>query len=203
MNPTRKTPPSPERVERLRAALARRQPDLTVVLEGVRDIHNVNGILRTCDGAGVFEVHLLYTNGVFPNFHQVGRRSSMGARKWVEKRLHDNTATCFGTLRREGFRILASRLDDEAKELGEVDFTGPTAIVLGNEHDGVSPEAASFADETFRIPMLGVAQSLNVSVAAGIALYEGVRQRTAKGLYDTSRLDPDVFERMLEQWKAL
>ena len=88
------------------------------------------------------------------------------------------------------------------KVLYDIDFTQKVAVMFGNEHRGVSEIAESLCDETFYIPMHGMAQSLNVSVAAAVTLYEAQRQRNNKGLYDVTELSQNDFDRFIDKWCA-
>ncbi len=190
---------STRRLERIRAVLARRQPGLKVVMENIHDPHNVSAILRSCDAVGVMGVELLYTVEKFP---RIGRKSSSSANKWIDRRRHTSVTGCFDLLRSEGTTILATRLGDMARSLYDVDLTGNVALVFGNEHRGVSDEAASLADGLIRIPMMGMIGSLNVSVAAAVCLYESLRQRLRAGLYDESALSPERLEELFVDWAA-
>ncbi|HXF99326.1 MAG TPA: RNA methyltransferase, partial [Bacteroidota bacterium] len=149
--------------------LRRRQPDLTVVLENIHDPHNVSAVLRSCDAVGVMQVELLYYIEKFP---RIGKKSSSSANKWLERRKHTSVDECYTTLRREGFTIYATRLGADAVSLYDLDLTKKVALVFGNEHRGVSDEAAEKADGNFMIPMVGMIQSLNISVACAVSLYE-------------------------------
>jgi tRNA (guanosine-2'-O-)-methyltransferase len=184
-------------LERLRSVLERRQPGLTVVIENVHDPHNVSAILRSCDAVGVARVELLYTVEKFP---RIGKKSSSSANKWVERRRHTSVAACFETLRGEGFQILATRLGSGTRPLYACALAQPTAFVLGNEHRGVSEEAAAGADACISIPMMGMIESLNVSVAAAVCLYEALRQRSAAGMYSTPQIPPDLLESLFSEW---
>ena len=188
---------SARRVEKFQAVIGRRQSDLTVVIENVFDPHNVSAILRTCDAVGILRIELLYTVEPFP---KMGKKSSSSAAKWIERRKHRSLESCFSTLRSEGFRILASRPGPDSRSLYEVDLTGPSAIVLGNEHRGVSDEAAEMADALIGIPMMGMVESLNVSVAAAVFLYEALRQRSVADLYAVPRLGEAERASLLEAW---
>jgi tRNA (guanosine-2'-O-)-methyltransferase len=190
-------PATPRRIERFRSVISRRQRDLTVVLENIHDPHNVSAILRSCDAVGILRVELLYTIEKFP---ALGKKSSSSASKWVECRKHRDVAACYAALRREGFKVLATAVADAAPDLFDLDLTGPVAIVLGNEHRGVSTEASSLADGLFRIPMSGMIESLNVSVAAAVCLFEAYRQRVRSGRVSTSALAGDEQSRLLEEW---
>jgi len=188
---------SDRRAEKFRGVLARRQTDLTVVLENIHDPHNVSAILRSCDAVGVLRVELLYTTEKFP---RIGRKSSSSANKWLERRPHRSVEGCYAALRSEGFRICATHLGGESLSLYALDLTGPVALVFGNEHRGVSGESAAQADLRFHIPMMGMIQSLNVSVAAAVSLYETLRQRTAAGGYAGPSIPPDERERLFNDW---
>ena len=177
--------------------LGKRLPDLTVVLENIHDPHNVSAILRTCDAVGVVRVELLYTCESFP---KIGKKSSSSASKWVERRKHASVEECYSLLRGEGYRIIATRVDAEAQTLYESTLTGKVALVLGNEHRGVSEEAARQADSRLSIPMRGMIESLNVSVAAAVLLYEALRQRLARGPIPVPALPPEQYDAMLADW---
>ena len=188
---------SNRRLARIRAVLERRQPDLTVVMENIHDPHNVSAVLRSCDAAGVLQVELLYTVEKFP---KIGRKSSSSANKWLARRKHTSVEECYATLRREGYRIYATHLAADAVQLYDIDLTRPSALVFGNEHRGVSDEAARLADANVQIPMMGIIQSLNVSVACAVALFEALRQRQMCGMYDTPRLDRSLLEQLYQEW---
>lgn len=182
---------------RLEFVLRHRQPDLTVVMENIHDPHNVSAILRSCDAAGVKEVQLLYTLEQFP---RIGKKSSASAAKWVERRKFRSVDECYTVLRKEGFRIYSTHLGSQSRSIYDVDFTEKTAIVFGNEHRGVSDEAADRADGTIQIPMLGMIQSLNVSVACAIVLYEALRQRLEQGQYAKSKFAEKKLRELLAEW---
>ncbi len=187
---------TPARYTRLRTILDRRQPDLTVLMDDLRKPHNVSAVIRTCDAVGVFEVH-----GVTPTESFKARRSSAGGTgRYVPIRLHSTTEEAVGALRSRGFRILAAHLTPDARDFRAVDFTLPTAILLGTEKEGVSAEAEDLVDGSIIIPVLGAVPSLNVSVAAAVILYEAQRQREAAGLYDIPRLDDATCQRLLFEW---
>ena len=104
------------------------------------------------------------------------------------------------SLRAQNMQILATTFTPTAKPLRTWDFTRPTAIIMGNEHSGVNEELISMADGELYIPMYGMIQSFNVSVAAAVILSEACRQREAAGFYDNPRLEPDELERRLALW---
>ncbi len=177
--------------------LEQRQPDLTVVMENIHDPHNVSAMLRSSDAVGIYEVNLVYTTTKYP---KIGSKSSSSANKWIGRRKFSSIPECYQQLRKEGFQILATRLDENAKQLYEFDLTLPTAFVFGNEHEGVSDDAALLADATVYIPMMGMIQSLNVSVACAVTIYEALRQRIQKGYYSNPRFDEQQLKKLKEEW---
>ncbi len=185
------------RLNKIVSAVKARQFSLHVVLENIHDPHNVSAILRSCDAVGVPKVALLYNYEPFPKLSRV---VSASANKWIEKEKFKTTEECFGKLRSEGYKIYASALNEKAVDLHSIDFTQKISIVLGNEHRGASKEVLEQADEIFYIPMFGMVQSLNVSVASAVTLYEALRQRKAKGLYEDNGLSEEEINHVVEQW---
>lgn len=188
---------SEKRSKKIDFVVRNRQHSFQVVLENIHDPHNVSAIFRTCDAAGIPSVSLIYNYEKFP---RIGKKSSASAYKWVEKQKFDSVIECYSKLRQDGFQIIASSISKESKELYDIDFTKKSVIVLGNEHRGVSDEAADLADHKFQIPMFGMVQSLNVSVAAAITLYEALRQRKASGMYPAKDLSEIELFNIIEKW---
>ncbi|HEY6951869.1 MAG TPA: RNA methyltransferase [Bacteroidota bacterium] len=188
---------SERRLAKLESVIRHRQPDLTVILENIHDPHNVSAILRSCDAAGVVEVQLVYTVEEFP---RLGKKSSASATKWVDHRKFKSVKECFDKLHKEGYTIYATHLSKRTAPLYKLDLTKRVALAFGNEHRGVSEDAASLADGNFQIPMFGMIQSLNVSVACAVSLFEAVRQRMSAGRYDGSPLDDTSVKKLLKQW---
>ena len=173
-----------------------RQPDLTVVCENIHDPHNVSAILRSCDAVGIPAIHLLYTTEMFP---KLGRKSSASANKWIEIKKHKKHQELKRILHEQQLVIYATSLNPAAKNIYEIDWTKPAAILLGNEHRGVSSEALQIADQQIAIPMFGMVESLNVSVAAAVILYEVCRQRLQAGQYLIKK-DEYWIKQNLEKW---
>lgn len=188
---------SERRLAKLESVIRHRQPDLTVIMENIHDPHNVSAVLRSCDAAGVMEIQLVYTDEKFP---KLGKKSSASAKKWVEQRQFKNVGECYKQLHKEGFIVYATHLGRGATSLYDLDLTGKVALAFGNEHRGVSEESAELADANFMIPMAGMIQSLNVSVACAVTLFEAVRQRIAAHRYDASSFDEKEVKKMLKKW---
>jgi tRNA (guanosine-2'-O-)-methyltransferase len=179
------------RSEKIYACVSRRQPSLSIVLENVHDPHNVSAVLRSCDAVGVIDVHLVYHTG--QSFPELGEKSSASARKWVLTHKHSSIDECYDFLRKEGKKILTTGMSNEARSLYAIDFTEPIAIVFGNEHAGVSEEAILKADGNMLIPQVGMIQSLNISVACAVTLYEAFRQRSLKGMFDSIQMEETML----------
>ena len=185
------------RLQKIRRVLRLRQPDLTVVLEDIHDPHNVSAVLRSADAVGIGEVHLVYTSEEFP---KIGRKSSASALKWVVRRKSRSVEECYSRLRKQGFRIYASQLDSDSLCLFDLNLRDKVALVFGNEHRGVSEQAAALADARFMIPMHGMIESLNVSVACAVSLYEALRQRLEHGDFSRLKLGDTALRALAEEW---
>jgi len=184
------------RRERVATVLARRQPDLTVVAESVHKPHNLSAVLRSCDAVGIGTVHAIQPTGGVPTY----TATSASAERWVDVIIHGSVTAAVRHVRRSGAIVYAAHLSDSAVDYRSVDYVKPCAIVIGNERDGVSREAADLADEHIVIPMLGMVQSLNVSVATAVILFEAQRQRMAAGMYDQPRYDRAELEAVSARW---
>jgi tRNA (guanosine-2'-O-)-methyltransferase len=174
------------RKEKFFEVARRRQPDLTVILENVTDMHNIGAVLRSCDSTGIAEIFVLHTEPhLQTDFVVVGKRTSMGTRKWVEVRYFTDLQACFDKVRAQYGHILAAQPGASSQQLYQLDLTQPHALLFGNEHSGLSAEALQKADGNFFIPHMGMAESLNISVACAVTVYEAYRQRALKGYYET------------------
>jgi tRNA (guanosine-2'-O-)-methyltransferase len=178
--------------------IEKRQKDLTVLLENVFDPHNISAVMRTCDSVGIGTIYTLYTEQA-PHNH-AGFRSSAGAWKWIEKVDYQDTGICMEALREKYGRVCAAHLDAGATPVFDFDFTKPVAIVFGNEQKGCTPELLEKCDGSIYIPQVGMAQSLNISVACAIILYEAFRQKFGVGHYDNPALSEAEMNRLLLEW---
>jgi tRNA (guanosine-2'-O-)-methyltransferase len=194
-----KWPRTERRQQRLRSVLSRRQPDLVVVLENVFDAHNASAVLRSCDAVGVLEVHLVYDVEEPPEC-VFARTTSSGTAKWMDIHRHESVEACYAALREKQLKVLVTALQTDSLRLYESDLASPVALVFGNEQRGASEQAVALADGTIYIPMLGVVESLNISVACAVTLYEALRQRQEAGLYDSPRLNDEELASRLDAW---
>ncbi len=186
---------TPERYARIREMLAARQPDLTVCMEQVHKPHNVSAVIRTADAVGVNEVH-----AVWPTSRMKTQGSfAAGANSWVQVKTHKTIQEAVAKMKAMGMQILATNLSEKAVDFRAIDYTRPTCILLGQEKTGITPEALALADSDIIIPMVGMVQSLNVSVASALILYEAQRQRENAGMYqrENSLLKEKEQQRLL------
>ncbi len=196
---------NPSREKKIRAVIRHSQPDLTVVLENIFDPLNISAVLRSCDAVGIREVFVVYTKQYLDKRGLVlGKRTSGGTFKWIDVYHFDDLEECIKQVRERYGRVLATSLGDKSVSLYELDLTAPTALLFGNEDDGISPEALALADGNFLIPQVGFAESLNISVACAVTLFEAKRQRAAKGFYgEHSKFSADQQAQLFERWEAM
>ncbi|BCQ37191.1 MULTISPECIES: tRNA (guanosine(18)-2'-O)-methyltransferase TrmH [Erwinia] len=168
-----------QRYARIRAMLAARQHDLTVCMEQVHKPHNVSAVIRTADAVGVHEVHAVWPGSRMRTMVS----SAAGSNSWVQVKTHRTIADAVTHLKDQNMQILATNLSDKAVDFREIDYTRPTCILMGQEKTGITQEALDLADQDIIIPMIGMVQSLNVSVASALILYEAQRQRQNAGMY--------------------
>ncbi len=181
-----------ERFLRIREVLERRQPDLTVLMDRVNKTHNLSAILRNC-AVGVLEIHAVVPDGGLTPHPATSR----GSERWIRVRRHGDGAEAVRTLQADGFEVVAADPGPGSVDYREIDYTRPTAFLVGAELFGISEAALALADRTVRVPMVGMVRSLNVSVATSLLLYEAFRQRDRAGMYASPRLDPELRTRLL------
>lgn len=184
---------TPERFQRITDLLDKRQPDLTVCMEQVHKTHNLSAIIRTADAIGIHNIHAIYTTE--SRWLSGGRAS--GSQKWVKVTEQPDTKTAIEHFKSQGMQVLATNLSDKAVDFRDIDYTKPTALVLGQERDGISEQALEMADHHVVVPMYGMVESLNVSVAGALIMYEAQRQRRAAGMYNTPRISAEIRHQML------
>lgn len=173
--------------------LARRQPDLTVFMDDVHKAHNLGAVVRTCDAVGVGEIHAWSTLRRLA----VPHLASGGSRPWVHFKRHRTAQDGIDALKARGFRMVAAHLSSNAIAFTDYDFTQPTALVVGSEKHGLNDGLLAQCDVELVVPMQGMVQSLNVSVAAALILFEAQRQKQLAGHYDTQRIADDLYQKLL------
>jgi tRNA (guanosine-2'-O-)-methyltransferase len=185
------------RLNKIKACLEKRQPDLTVVTDNVHKPHNVSAIMRTCDAVGVHEFHVAMRAD---ESFRARSGIAMGSDKWLDLHLYDAIEPAVTHLQGRNFRVVAVHKSDRSEDFRALNYCEPTAVLFGAELFGVSEAAARVADHHVSIPMLGMVESYNVSVAAAIVLLEAQRQRMLAGMYDHRRLSETQYRRTLFRW---
>lgn len=192
---------NPKRLKRIQQVAAQRQSGLVVVLQDIHDPHNAAAVFRTCEAFGIQEVYLIFEKEKYFNPRRIGKSSSASANKWLDFKIFRSTKECLARLRRKGYKILAASLHPQTKSLLSAKIPiDKLAIVLGNEHRGLSREAMKVADERVRIPMLGMVQSLNLSVTAAILIYEITRRRFSR--FIKFRLPSPQVLSLVKKWSG-
>ena len=184
---------SPERFEKIKDVLNKRQPDLTVILDNVHKPHNIAAILRSCDATGIGTIHARSKNSKIG----LNLKAASGSNHWVNVNFHNQLSELYKALSEKNVNIFVANNSKSAIDFREVNYTSKTAIVLGAELDGISNNSLLFANKEIKVPIVGMVESLNVSVTNAVILYEMQRQRKEAGLYKTRRLGINEYEKLL------
>ena len=188
----------PRRFERIKNVLNCRMHNLTVLVEDVNKPHNLSAILRTCDAAGILEANFISKRNSVKTFNS----TAQGSQKWVKLNNYEKTIDAISVLKEKGFKLFGTNLNDESRDYRDFDYSENTCFVLGAEKWGLSNELISMVDQSIFIPMRGMVQSLNVSVAASILLFEAIRQRKNKDLLPMNGegLNAKDYQKILFEW---
>ena len=187
---------TPERYLRLRETLDRRQPDLTLITEQIHKPRNVAALVRTADAVGIHDVHMVWPY----DHHRHYSGTAMGSDRWVNVNRHESMSSSINQLKGSGYKVYAAHFSDQAIDYRDVDYTIPCALVMGNEKAGITDETAAMVDDHIVVPMMGMVESFNVSVAAAIILAEAQRQRAVLCMYDRVRLDEEEYWETFFRW---
>jgi tRNA (guanosine-2'-O-)-methyltransferase len=196
----------PSREQKIRSVIRQSQPDLTVILENIFDPLNISAVLRSCDAVGIREVFVVYTRQYLDKRGLIlGKRTSGGTFKWIDVYHFEDLTECFSRVRQRYGRILATLPPaNDTPSIYAHDLSEPVALLFGNEDDGVSPEAQALCDGSFTIPQAGFAESLNISVACAVTLFEARRQRSVRGFYDDHpKMTPEQQEMLFVRWSDM
>lgn len=189
--------PTARRTHRIAQAIHNRQSDLVIALDGVHDQHNLSAVLRSADATGIGRVVW------FPDVRKpdsVNPDVSKGSEKWVKLETVTNLKKCLTDLKKQGFKVAATHMARQAVDFRSLDWTQPWVVVMGNEQSGCSEDILEVADANIFLPMLGFVQSLNISVASAVIMYEIQRQRESAGMYSHSVNEAQV-KKLFEQWE--
>jgi tRNA (guanosine-2'-O-)-methyltransferase len=191
-----------ERMERIETVVAHRTQTVVTVIEGLINFGNVSAVMRSAEALGFYRFHIIESEATrFKN----SPRTSQGAEKWLDVEQWTSPAACATALKKQGYTLVATHLDETSVAIDAIDFTRPTALIFGNEAEGVSADLLALADRHCIIPMAGFVQSFNISVAAAVALYHAYRDRMGRqgfhgDLSDTEKkaLIADYYSRSLK-----
>jgi tRNA (guanosine-2'-O-)-methyltransferase len=185
------------RLFRLNQTLHRRQTDMVVALDQVHDRHNVSAVLRTSDAVGIPLVLWAPDNR---RDMEVNPEVAQGSERWVELKAVRSVVSALETYKKKKYQIVATHLSAKAVDFRQIDWNQPTVLVMGNERRGCSEEVLEVATHNIVIPMFGLIQSLNISVATAVILYEFQRHREGAGRY-ARRLPKRDVERFFKRWR--
>ena len=183
---------TPERQAKIEKVLEGRTFNNVVVLEGIYDRGNASAVMRSAEAFGFAQVHMIELGDKFKE----SQRTTAGADKWVELQKLKSTRECVAELKRQGKQIVVTHLDSGSRPISEIDFSIPTALVLGNEKQGASQEIIEAADHRVIVPMGGFVQSFNISVAGALCFYQMYLSRQAKlgRQGDLSALEKEILK---------
>jgi len=187
---------TPVRLVKYKTTLAKRQLDLTIITDQVNKGQNIAALIRTCDAVGVHNAHVVTPKGGFREH----KRTARGSQKWVNVVRHDTIDSAIQVAKQQGMQLVSAHFSDQAVDYRELDYTVPTALILGAEMHGVSAKALIASDHQVVIPMLGMVDSFNVSVAAAVILLEAQRQRALSGSYDKPQIRGAPYDQTLFRW---
>ena len=171
-----------ERIQRIKSVVDSRTYTVLPIVENLYDMGNLSAVLRSADAFGFGAVHSIFSD---LNYKQ-SARTSAGAEKWMDARVwkptegESATRHCLRSIKEAGYRVVVTHLRKGASSITDIDWSHPTAFVLGNEKTGVTDEAVELADDCAIIPMCGFVESFNISVAASLIMYQAQQHRIQK-----------------------
>ena len=186
---------SENRIKKMRDVLSKRQDSLRLFMDNVYSNHNLSAIVRTCDAINIGKLYYQHQKSV-----KLNKEITLGTHKWLFTEYIDDVNLFYSKIKDSGYQIVVSALESDSIDFREVDYTKPTLVVVGNEVEGVSKESLEIADKKILIPMYGMTQSLNVSVATAVILYEAQRQRELAGMYDFAQLSEEFIDKIIKKW---
>jgi tRNA (guanosine-2'-O-)-methyltransferase len=184
------------RIERLKQAVGHRTRSVTLVLDGTHDPHNLSAVVRSCEGFGILDLSVIESHARF----RIKSQITQGAEKWLDLHRYRDPGACAESLVSAGFDLWVADPGTDGIPVEQLPWEKKIALVFGNEHEGVSAQMGLAAFGRFRIPMHGFSQSLNVSVAAGITLAVGVRERERR-LGRFGDLTADEQAELVAEWE--
>jgi tRNA (guanosine-2'-O-)-methyltransferase len=188
--------PTARRIYRVAKVIHQRQPDICIALDEVHDQHNLSAVLRSADATGVG--HVIWLPDVrMPD--KVNPEVSKGSEKWVDLEVVNDLKQRLLKMKEQGYKVAATHMASEAVDFRSLDYTTPWVIVMGNEQRGCTDKILEVADENIFLPMAGFVQSLNISVATAVILYEIQRQRQQAGMYRQQKSE-EFVDQLYTRW---
>jgi len=184
---------SEDRRRRFREVLRTRTRFLTVVMEDVYQLHNTSAVLRSCEVFGIQDLHVIEARFS----RRPDKNIALGAEQWVDLYRYGQPGECLKTLREQGYRIIATTPSEDGCPLEDFEPRQPAAFLFGTEKEGLSRELLEAADQQVRIPMVGFTESLNISVAASIILYQ-LTTRLRKSGVNWQLSEEEVLDKQLD-----
>ena len=164
--------------------ISKTQFDCTVILENVHDPHNIGAVVRSCDAVGIRKIYVIDTHeNLISREFKKDMSTSTGVSRWIDIIKFTSVEEGVQAIRKDYDRIIGTHLDADSISLYEEDLSGSVAIAFGNEHQGMTQELLAHCDANIIIPQMGMVQSLNISVACAVTVFEAARQRLSKGKY--------------------
>ncbi len=191
--------PTERRLYKLSQVIHQRQMDVVIALDHIHDQHNLSAVVRSADAAGFGRI--IWTPD-FKMTEKINPEISRGAERWVDLKVYEDLKPELLKLKSQGYRIVATHMARKAVDFRSVDWTKPSVVIFGNEHRGVSDDVVEIADDNIFLPMLGFVQSLNISVAAAVTLYEIQRQREVAGMYSKNASEEQVRD-LYAKWNLM
>ena len=187
-----------KRFIKLESVLNKRMCDLTVLIDNINKPHNLSAIIRSCDAVGVLEAYAVNKNGNINTFNS----TAQGSQKWVNINNFDKINDAIKILKEKNFKLFGTNLNNKSIDYRDCDFKGPTAFVMGAEKWGLEDSTLELLDQTVHIPMRGMVQSLNVSVATANLLFEALRQRHKAGILPSNGegMSIEKYKKTLFEW---
>ncbi len=154
-----------DRKSKIEEVLKKRSAHFAPVMEGIYDRGNISAVMRSAEAFGFYNFHIIETSNEFKK----SQRVTQGADKWLDVKKWKKTSGCISHLKSSGYQVYSTHLSKDAIPFDELDFSKKTAVVFGNEKDGVSDEALKLSDGNVLLPMSGFTQSFNISVAGALS----------------------------------
>jgi len=184
-----------QRLEKMKKVLSKRQYTLRVFMDYVYSEHNLSAIVRTCDAVGVWYLYYRHQKQV-----KLNDEITMWSHKWLLTEYIEDINNFYRKLKQQWYQIVVTSLEKDSIDFRKVDYTKPTLIVVWNELDWISEESRKYADYKVIIPMYWMVQSLNVSVATAVILYEAQRQREEAWFYSKPTFPQNLIDEILKKW---